>query len=283
MTSKWQNHTRTDLARFSSHFKQGKTNLLCPAGIGDLYWICSKFQPYFSECMFWFPDSESHRAAPLAEMLGLDYGYMPGLTTEFVWSQDGGTPYDPKSAMFVHANRHLECGNPIKSWMPELPLDYPVIHSGFQPPVKRGDYICIFTCGEHYMGGQLHSTVWANIIKCIQQSTGMKIVLIGAGSDLPLCSAIQQTYPSTDIIPVFDQPFHEALGWIQNCNTFLSVASGWSILASCLGVKTLSGYPRHLDKMPGTFEPNDSVTDWVFLDELPNHIFNYKHNDLVMG
>ena len=284
MISKWQQHTRTDLARFSDHLHPEKTNILCPSGIGDLYWIYSKFRAFASESIFWFPGDENHRAGPLAEMLGIDYGYMPGLTTDFVWSQHSDQEYVHRKTLVVHANRHLEAGNHIKDWCPSMPLDYAQIRSGFQPPITT-PYVCMFTCARHYMGGQLHSTVWANMIKCIMQSTGIQVVLIGAGSDVELIHEIKNTYHSLQktVISVCDQPLSEVLGWLQNSNALIGVASGFTILSTCLGVPTIAGYPRHLLKLPGTFEPKDSLHDWVFLDQLPEYIYNYKHHDLMLA
>ena len=284
MTSKWQTHTRTDLAKFSSYLHPEKTNLLCPSGIGDLYWIHAKFRVFQSESIFWFPGEENHRAAALADMLGIEYGFMPKLTTDWVWSKLSDQEYVHRKTLVVHANRHLESGNHIKEWCPDLPLDFADIRSGFRPPIKT-DYICMFACSTDYMGGQLHATVWANMIKCIMQSTGMKVVLIGAGADVPLIREIIGTYPSLSekVITVLDRSFSEVLGWLQGCNAFISVASGFSIIATCLGIPSITAYPRHLDLLPGTFEPESSLYDWVFLDQLPEYIFSYKHNNLAMS
>lgn len=283
--TKWQKHTRTDLARFSEHLIDHRTNILCPAGIGDLFWIMSKFHAIKDEAVFWFPGDENRRAGPLADMLGLTYGYMPGLTTDFVWSQPGNDPIDGRKTMVAHANRHLESGKLLSDWYPEIALKYPEIRVGYIPPIKSDDdYVCVFTCGHHYMGGQLHSTMWANIVKCIIQSTGKKVVLIGAGSDVPLCREIEATYQQNGTcIGVYDRPLSEVLAWIKLSDGMVTVASGFSILATCSGVPTITGYPRHLDKLPGTFEPLDAKHAWVFLDQLPEYIFNFQHNDIIHG
>lgn len=283
MGSKWQNHTRTDLAKFSGYLSKDKINVLCPAGIGDLYWIYSKLHVLGDRAIFWFPGEENRRAGQLADMLGISYGYLPGLTTDFVWSQPGDDPFENRKTIIIQANRHLEAGRKLDDWYPEVSVCYPDIRSGYIPPVDSQSYVSVFTCAKHYMGGQLHSTVWANIIKCIIHSTGLKVALIGAGSDVELLQEIRGTYGSfkDDVIGVYDRPFTEALGWIQNSKAMVGVASGMSIISACIGVPTISGYPRHLDKLPGTFEPSGSVCDWVFLDQLPDYIFNYKHNNLI--
>jgi len=280
--TKWQKHTRTDLARFSDHLKRDRINILCPSGIGDLYWIYSKFAHLKDEAIFWFPGEENRRAGPLADIFGLTYGYLPGLTTDFVWSQPGNDPVDGRRTLVVHANRHLEAGKHLTDWYPEFDLQYHNVNSGYTPPINSS-YICLFTCGHHYMGGQLHSTVWANIVKCLIQSTGKKVVLLGAGSDVPLCREIETTYPQYgSCIGVYDRPLSEVFGWILGCDTMVSVASGFSIISTCVGVPTITGYPRHLDKLPGTFEPLDAICEDMFLDELPDYIFNFKHNDLML-
>lgn len=279
--TKWQKHTRTDLARFSEHLKPDRTNILCPSGIGDLYWIVSKFWDSADNAIFWFPGEENRRAGPLADILGVDYGYLPGLTTDFVWSQPGSDPIDGRNTLVVQANRHLESGKHIRDWYPELELHYPAIIVGYTPP-SIGDYICVFTCSHHYMGGQLHPTVWANMIKCLIQSTGKKVVLIGAGSDVPFCREIETTYQQNGTcIGVYDRPLTEVMAWIKGSDGLIGVASGFSIISTCIGVPTITGYPRHLDKLPGTFEPEAATHDWVFLDQLPEYIFNFKHNDII--
>lgn len=285
MGSKWQNHTRTDLAKFSGHLSKDNINVLCPAGIGDLYWIYTKLYVLKERAIFWFPGEEKRRAGQLADILGITYGYLPGLTTDFVWSQPGDDPFESRKTVIVQANRHLESGKGLHEWYPEIDTEYPDIQSGYIPPAPQQSYISVFTCAKNYMGGQLHSTVWANIIKCIIHTTGLKVALIGAGPDVELLREIQGTYSSFqgNVIEVYDKPFTEALGWIQNSKAFIGVASGMSIISSCIGVPTIAGYPRHLDKLPGTFEPEGSIDDWVFLDQLPDYVFNYKHNDLIYG
>jgi hypothetical protein len=284
MGSRWQNHTRTDLAKFAGYLSKDSINVLCPAGIGDLYWIYSKLHVLKDGAIFWFPGEENRRAGQLADILGIRYGYLPGLTTDFVWSQPGNDTFGNRQTIIVQANRHLESGKPLHDWYPEIHTHYPQVSSGFIPPAKKDSYVCVFTCSKNYMGGQLHSTVWANMIKCIIHSTGSKVALIGAGSDVELLREIKGTYHSFNdhVIEVYDRPLTEVFGWIQHSRAFIGVASGLSIIAtSSLGVPVITGYPRHLDKLPGTFEPETSAHDWVFLDQLPDYIFNYKHNDLI--
>src|SRR5690349_7981000 len=69
----------------------GQLHLLCPAGLGDNLWIVGKF---WSVCMerevvFHLPAAESRRSGDVFRMMGLKYGYMPDLSTEWVWSRPG--------------------------------------------------------------------------------------------------------------------------------------------------------------------------------------------------
>lgn len=276
-------NTRADLARFAGHLKPGKTNVLCPAGIGDFYWIYSKFHTVSKECFFWFPkDEDASRGVDVATLLGVECGLMPGLTTEFVWGQHGSPAYKEGETLVVQANRHLEAGLHLNDWYPGFQLEYPKVPAESEW-AKPGDYIAMFTCTENYMGGQLHPTVWATIIRCIIQTTGLDVVLIGAGKDVDLCQRIESTYGSDRIHPVYNKSLREVLNWVFNARLFVGVASGFTILSTCHRTNTLTLYPRHLSKMPGTFEPAGARGDWCYVDEFPGFVYNGMLKGVLNG
>ena len=54
----------------------------------------------------------------------------------------------------------------------------------------------------------------------------------------------------------------------------VGVASGLLITSIAYGVPSVIAYPKHLDKMPGTWEPFNSLWSHCFTENLPQFIAN---------
>ena len=248
-------------------------NLMCPAGIGDVLWILSKLAVVAKakdNMVFWLPSGEQHRAGALCRQAGVRYSYLSGLSTTWVWEQPG-SPELPESGWIpIQANRHLENGQHLKDWYPQYPICYPKLASCYEHPMRFTDYVIGFMCVATYMGGQLLPSVWADIFHYIEANVA-PVLIVGAHADVAFAKEVERFY-TPKIEPMYDRPLEEVLAAVRGARGTVGVASG--LLISSIAYKTPSiiSYPRHLNKMPGTWEPAGSKWDWCFHDRFHEFI-----------
>lgn len=264
-----------DMPRFAAHLpiREGQLHYLCPAGMGDLTWIEAKhwYTRQTRDVTYWFPAEEHRRAGALAQLYGAKFGYLPGLTTNWVWQQPGNPEIpDSGAVLAVHANRHLENGRRLEKWYPDLPFRTPDPSStavNFYEQCDRPKYVMCFMCQHHYMerGGNLLPGQWARLFREIEQTIA-PVFVVGAGLDRELIEDVFKLYaPSLE--PALDTPLADLIPAIKYATGMFGAAGGPTILATYLGVPTYHLYPRHLEKMANMWEQSDAVSDWRFLDE----------------
>lgn len=263
--------------KFLHLLPKDRVNLLVPAGVGDLYWTLCKFRD--SGAVFWIPESEQHRAGGLAQMAGVEYGYLTGLTTPYLWSRPGTPKIEGPGVYELHPNRHLEDGKRLEAWYPVLPLEYPKLAHRHQL-LGQSDHVFVFMCGDNYMAGQLSPEIWASTLSILEDRHG-QIVLCGAAGDVEHARKVNQLMGGS-CLTLFDRPLNEVLAWITASRLCVGVASGLTILAICHQIPTLIAYPRHLGKMPGSWEPLESRWRYCYLDSLQECVMKHWDMDIVM-
>lgn len=252
--------------------REGELHALCPAGIGDFLWIWSKFHSVAKKrpVTFWFPQAEQNRAQPLAAMLGAASGYLPDLSTEYVWSQPGEPKIpDTGGVITVQPNRHLEAGHRLEKWYPRLPFALPqpqILAKVFRQEADSFQYVVAFMCHAGYMEGNLLPGMWARLFKDIEKSIA-PVLIVAAGADVGFARKVLDVFDPT-LNPVFDAPLDQVAALLAGAQLTVGVASGITVLSTYLGTPTLHGYPRWLAAMPGTWEQPEARSDWCFVDEL---------------
>lgn len=269
----WPDQIATFIERLP--IDDGQLNCLCPAGIGDIAWFWSKFHAVAAKrkVVVWLPDSEHHRAGALCELFGVDYGYMPGLTTQMVWSywdtyKDLPIP-DSGGTIIVSANRNLEQGRRIERWYPELPFKTPTVDSNaLSYKVEVGDarFVIAAMGAKTYMEGNLMPAQWARLLRDIERNIAPVLIQAGARSGDYAKEVLKYFDPTFS--PAMNMPFSEKLTLMKNAVALIGPASGDTIMATYNGTPTLHAYPRWLKQMPGTWEHEEAVTDWCHVDEL---------------
>lgn len=252
-------------------------NFLCPAGIGDILWIVYKMKGYADilarngrKTVFWLPGLEQRRSGGLLRLFGLNYGYLDSLTTPWVWSTPGNPDVSGNGGIYtVHANHHLEAGNRIECWYPQIKGDYPVIRTAFQRPF--GDYVSVFMCMNAYMGGQLKPQTWADIIERIEAEVA-PVCLVGADKDVAFAREVEGCY-RPKMAPMYNCPVEEVIDLLRGGVASLGVASGLMIVSAVYGPRTFMAYPQHLAKMPGSWEPKPC--DWCFVGDLKDKALDW--------
>lgn len=263
--------------RFLHLLPKDRINLLVPAGIGDLYWTLCKLGT-IPNAVFWVPDSEQHRTFGLAELAGVEYGYLPSLTTPYLWSRPGSPEIDGPGIYEVQPNRHLEAGRHLLEWYPGMPLHYPNLMPRHRLLDQR-DHVFVFLCNDSYMAGQLAPEVWASTLRMIEDRHG-QVVLCGAARDVEYAARVNDLMGGS-CLTLFDKPLNEVMAWILASKLVVGVASGLLILSICHRIPTLIAYPRHLSAMPGTWEPKDARWRWCFMDSIQRCVVKEWDNDVL--
>jgi hypothetical protein len=251
-------------------------NVMCPAGLGDLLWVLAKLS-HIPNAIFWLPGIEQRRSGGLARAADMRYGYLDDLATDWVWDQPGNPPLPKSGWITVQANRHLESGQRLVDWYPQLNTAYPKLKLSYQPPSCR--YVVGFACNAGYMGGQLQAETWARIFRKIE-ATVAPVLIVGAGRDVDFAKMIERHY-QVKMPPMYDAPVEEVMAVILGAKAMVSVASGLAVFSIAYGVPTLISYPAHLAKMPGTWEPPSARWDWCFHKQLPESVDKGTVNKLL--
>ena len=265
----------------------GRIHVLTAAGIGDFGGVYCK---WWSVCksrdvIFWFPAREQGgRASALAEMYGVKYGMLDGLSTEFVWQyvdeygSNNGEPAIPASGavLVVQPNRHWEAGHRLVNWYPDLSWRNPT------PPIRAttyghetgmSPYVVVFVSRHGYMekGGNLLPGQWARIMREIEANIA-PVMVLAAGEDIELANDIFEIFSPT-LPPLLNVPTANVLAYVKHSLGLFGAHSGIPMLAAWMGRPVLQGYPRWLAPMPGTWEDEACVhSAHCFLDELPDAV-----------
>lgn len=258
--------------------EEGQLHFIVPAGIGDNLWIISKL---WQVCMerdvtFWLPAAEQKRSGDLFKMMGLRYGYMPDLTTQWVWDRPGSPSIpDTGAVLSVQPNRHLEHGHRIEKWYPEYefrnPVEFMDINTAlYKVDAKCSHYVVGFMSQMGYMetGGNIKAAQWARIWRKVEEDIG-DVVLIAAGNDASFLDEVMKFYEPS-LAPAVNAPLDQVAALFAGAEMAIGVASGPMILSTYMGIPTLHAYPRWLAPMAGTWEPEGYQWSACFLDNLEN-------------
>lgn len=279
---------------------QGDLHLLCPPGIGDVAWVWAKWQHVQRErqerglnTTFWFPPDEPFRVGTYADMVGMNMGdigrgrgKLPGLHTHWMLQTPGDPGEVPEEGVVViHANKHLEAGKPLAEWCPYLPLGR-MLPEEIKATTDGEAPIVVHMAHYGYMEGNLIAGMWARMIKhlCAIHEPGVMLTGGNSGDDLKFARQVLDLKASEwgkpwgkrGVYTMFDQPLPTVLRWICNSPAVIGVASGLEILSVAAGAPTLMAYPRWLQHMPGTWEPEGAPNTWVYMDELYDWVMAAK-------
>ncbi len=243
-------------------------HLLVPAGVGDNCWIAAKFWSIVQQrqCTFWLPAAEQKRSGDLFRMLGWRYGYLPGLTTNWIWSRPGEPPIPDSGAILsIQPNRHLEHGHRLEKWYPDLPIRNPaeMLTNGATnyraETTANSNYVVVFMCHQKYMedGGNLHAGTWARILRHIDKTIGPSLI-IGAGLDVEFIEKVLAIYDPY-VEPVMNASLDVIATYLKGAEMVIGAHAGPLILSVYLGTPTLQAMPRWLWPMVGTWEPAGST------------------------
>lgn len=242
--------------------------ILIPTGIGDFSWIWSKLSTTKDTFEIEHPKETPARLDPFLALLPknriVSYEINPDTgfffdrgTLQAHFCNSPATPIESYADMregvlnVVEANTHLERGNRIESWLPDLPnvdFHYPI--EGLLEKTSRAGFFIVhlssYNVKKAWNYYDIH--VWITMIAAVQKMTGWTPLFVGgdyddfakecferyAGTGAKAFSLIGKT---SDLLSV--------LCLIQQCKFFMGgVSSGLTMLANVLNTPTASWWPR---------------------------------------
>jgi ADP-heptose:LPS heptosyltransferase len=164
--------------------------------------------------------------------------------------------------MYLEANSHLEAGNRIETFLPDLETSYllPYVttndHSlsalnilGVNYPHFIGIYTSAYSNARHWNGWTAKE--WLQLIRLIQKhNPSYKFVIIGADYDIGIPQDIMMCLKPDEYINTIGQPLGVVVEILKRLDCFIGFPSGLSIINETIGAKqTIMFYPSHLQKL----------------------------------
>lgn len=247
-----------------------------PTGIGDFSWIYSKLLAMKLPMDVVVAKGHPPRLVPIAELLPSVYSMSVGRVGYEIIDANKVGPKTSRQYLLdwpadvvipISANRHLEQGNRIETWLPELPVDHhykveisPQHVAAAEALLPYKDFVCLFaankkTC-EAWSGWM--APQWCDFMQLFRRRIGdLPFVLIGAGWDIGLggeiaCEAERTGIPLTDLTgkTILGASFHI----MKRSKYFIAFPSGMAVFGHVLKIPTTMFYPDCLQNMIGTFD-----------------------------
>ena len=247
-----------------------------PTGIGDFSWVYSKLLALNIPMEVIVARGHPPRLVPLAELLpGVcsmvvgDVGYevIDKLKVDAKTTKRQLLDWPEGEVIPISANRHLEQGNRIETWLPELPVSHhypiniPQRHvDTAEALLPKEDFVCIFAANKNtceawdgWMAPQ-----WCEFMQSFRKRVGdLPFVLIGASWDIGLGSEIAHGAERAGV-PLLDLTGRTVLGVsfhiVKRSKYFIAFPSGMAIYGHVLNHPTTMFYPDCLQGMIGTFD-----------------------------
>jgi ADP-heptose:LPS heptosyltransferase len=252
-----------------------RTIITCP-GLGDTVWLFMKLVNQ-SERFHWkIGDGLPQRGHQIFELF-------PQLVESFEYIPDHGYNKVKRSAhtgkwsrtpdrFYLEANSHLERGNRIEEFLPDLETSYRLEYAtsesdkntaneiiwpatvtelkiSFDLDPMIGIYTSAYSNARHWKGWEAKQ--WLELIRLIQKhNPNYKFVFIGADYDIGVSQEIMKQLQPSEYVNTICQPLPVVIEILKRLDCFIGFPSGLSIINETLGAKqTVMFYPVHLSKL----------------------------------
>lgn len=252
------------------HEEPDLCHVLLPPGIGEFLWVYSKLKNLPVPIRYWFTSHEPRRAHQICDMLGVPWGYAGEIWTDWLLDEFPGEvalhDLRPGTFHFMHINRHLERGEYIEDWMPQLPYSNPM--GAYVALRNPREHVVLHMCSASYSEGNLEPAQWAEIMAAIEWNVG-PVSIVGALWDAGFAMDVLHHYRPSGLL-LLGRPFEEVAGYIADAQAFIGLNSGLAIMAAYLGVPTLEGYPTWLTKLAEAWPTADirQNHEWCLVPDL---------------
>lgn len=278
------------------------------AGIGDNLWLMMKMMSSSNERFNFILDGhEPQRGKQLFDLLpqvAASATYDPILTYNRV--KKGNIQKRKKLWKNIHdqlfyltMNEHLEAGNRIEDFFPDLPTTFKIhYHTSLQdckdyfsmkiPKESIGIY-CSSYAGSRNWGTWMEKE-WLDLIKMIHIEYGGKygFVLIGAKWDIDLSSGLAEGMRQAKIPHwwAVEQSLGTTIEILKGLKYFIGFPSGLSIINESLEKDGIMFYSEAIKKIIGTWAnptriKNGNIIETVFTD--PKKVFSWIVDNNKLG
>jgi hypothetical protein len=264
-----------------------RTIITCP-GLGDTVWLFMKLVNQ-SERFHWkIGDGLPQRGHQIFELF-------PQLVESFEYIPDHGYNKVKRSAhtgkwsrtpdrFYLEANSHLERGNRIEEFLPDLETSYRLEYATSEEDAAKayrllynslsmymtnedfinneftvelttsshrliGIYTSAYSNARHWKGWEAKQ--WLELIRLIQKhDPNYKFVFIGADYDIGVSQEVMKQLQPSEYVNTIGQPLPVVIEILKRLDCFIGFPSGLSIINETLGAKqTVMFYPVHLSKL----------------------------------
>ena len=236
---------------------------IVPSGIGDFAWIYMKLcdLPYKINIEVISEQDKSReflkRSLPFLDLLpNIKSSRYLGYS---MWFDEPVQEVD-YNRLWIQANRHLEHGNRIETFLPELPTN---LHFDINLPEVSDKFdIVLYTASlrasMNWRGWDFDN--WQYLLELISDfNPNLKVAFVGANWDIDYLEFFQGI---DDISVYIGRDIGEVLALIKKAKVLVGFPSGIPILSTIMKVPTFMFYPIHLEPMMYTFN-NPSLNNYT--------------------
>lgn len=242
------------------------------AGIGDNIWLIQKLVNSGERFQFRLADDEPKRGKQIFDLIpslseSAEYhrfGSLDAIQTNIQASKPRWTDVREES-FFLSANRHLELGNRIELFFPDLKTSFEI---DWATSDYRLEACSLMPPGSKYVGlyGSSYSSVrswgfwgpaqWMVLADRIMQRWPWAIpVIVGASFDLDLAGDLSRILTDKNIkhLSLVGKPLGLVVEAMKLMSYFFAFPSGLGILSASVKCPTMMFYPPHLAPMIDTW------------------------------
>lgn len=234
--------------------KDYRTIKVC-AGIGDSIWLIQKLINQPEKFHFQIPDGSPQRGKPLFDLLPqltASATYVPKLNyrileKENIQNKKNRWQDIKEQTFYLTANKHLERGNRIEAFLPDLPTNYKLGYQTAKEDVFRAQdilkeerrYIGIYTTAYSNArnAGGWEVAEWFKLIKMLYKSKDTCFVIVGAPYDVGITEPLMKELEQYNIpyINTTGEPLAVVIELLKRFSYFIGFPSGLSIINETLG------------------------------------------------
>lgn len=271
--------------------------LRTPAGIGDNVWLLMKLINAGEKFNFVLPGHKPRRGAQLFELLpqvgaatygdNINYRVIDAMNA----AQRGSWKAITGHSVFLSANRHLEHGNRIEAFLPDLKTSFslPYIIPEEIAATTPDHEIMIGIYGSSYSTarswGFWQEREWLELIKLIHQHNKKAVFcIIGAEFDTDMATALMKLLDKKKIPyeNTIGRPLAYVVALMRKLRYAFYFPSGLAMLSETAGGSdSAMFYPKHLDKMIKSWAEPERMCAGAFYETLfcsPEEIHDYVKN-----
>jgi len=264
-------------------------NIAVPAGIGDVSWILSKLVNVSDRYDFNIEvaDGAPYRTVPFLRMFPwiskADYGNFHYTDLHFGYHSQNlytwkAIEESGRGRIWLTNNPHLEAGNRLEDWLPDLPTD-------FHYPINEGKLAAVRTnhilescrkkfhfvhplklygiSAASYRGAQAWNTWeyedWATFLTLwSDHDRGARFILMGGGWD-DLTRSLYEEFADLCFDAVGKTSFATAINLHRNLDGYVGFSSGLGIIRTVINKKTFMFWPEFQEKLSTSWAPPDML------------------------